>query len=214
MQRRIKICGLRRLQDAEYAAKLGAWALGFIAYEKSRRYIDVDTFAQISAKLQLSHPKLPLVGVFVNADLATIEAYVAAGLQVIQLHGDETPVALSKIKQATKRPVIKAFRFQGEADIDLMMSYADADYILVDAFVEGAYGGTGKTLDWSKLERLQAELPKPLILSGGLTDQNIRAAWTTVKPFAVDLASGVERSPAIKEPHLMQAVFQALKEIT
>lgn len=212
MQKRVKICGLKRFEDADAAAAAGAWALGFIAYERSPRYISPDSIRKIIEPLRARYTDLRLVGVFVNPDAALIGSYVNAGINLIQLHGNESEDQVAMFKQQFALPVIKAIRLRDASQLGEIRSFQTADYILLDAFVEGSYGGTGKTLNWQQVDNLRQLIEKPLILSGGLKPENVSQAWTQVQPFALDLASGVEASPGIKDAKRIKAVFESLEE--
>lgn len=205
---RVKICGLTRAKDVLQAQSLGAWALGFVFYQKSKRYIDRQQAEIIIPALK--KPALA-IGVFVNQTDEALEIARQIHLGGIQLHGDETPDECKKVKQNFSGLVIKAFRPETENDLNAIHPYKDAvDYILLDAAVSGHYGGTGKTADWKYAARA-AKFGIPLILSGGLTAENILAAARQVSPFALDLSSGVEASPGIKDPDKLNALFKVLQ---
>jgi len=208
---KVKICGLTRLEDALAAQQQGAFALGFIFYPPSKRFIAADAARDILAQLPAEAQP---VGVFVNQMAEAQAAAKSLPLKGLQLHGDETPDDCRRLRDGFGGFIIKAFRLQGEADLETVSLYADAvDYILVDAVVTGAYGGTGQLADWA-LARRAADLPKPLILSGGITPDNIAQALRAVRPFAVDLAGGVESAPGIKCPDKIKQLFDAIKENT
>lgn len=203
---RVKICGLTREEDAQRAEALGAWALGFIFYPKSKRYIEPAQAARIIAAL-----KTPAVGVFVNQTGDVVDIARLAGLKGIQLHGDETPEHCARVKTNFTGFVIKAFRPENEDDIAAIADYkGKIDYALLDAGTGGQYGGTGHTFDWN-LAVKAGETGIPLILAGGLTADNILTANAKVKPFAADLSSGVESAPGIKDKEKLEALFSAVK---
>lgn len=205
---KIKICGLTREEDAVYAAALGAWALGFIFYRKSPRYIEpaavrgiLDTVAQCGGKPEKT------VGVFVNADAAEIEQVrKIAGINTVQIHGDETPEFFRDLPGEKWR----ALRLAGEEDLKEISLWQGASHILVDAAVKGAYGGTGQVADWRLAA--QAATKVPLLLSGGLTPENLLDGIHQVRPVGVDVSSGVESAPGIKSPQLLKEFFSRLRE--
>jgi len=181
---RVKICGITRLQDLHVACDAGADALGFVFYEKSPRKVSVETAAALVRALP---PFVQSVGLFVNAEPAFIESVLkAVPLDLLQFHGDETSAGCARFG----RPYIKAVRVN--RDTDLLKCAADFDAargLLLDAFVPGVPGGTGERFDWSLIP---PNLPKPVILSGGLTPDNVAEAIQRVRPWAVDVSSGVE----------------------
>jgi phosphoribosylanthranilate isomerase len=205
---RVKICGLTRAEDAALAQELGAWALGFVFYPQSKRHIDAGQAATIIQSL----PKPVLaIGVFVNQTDEALAIAKQAHLGGVQLHGDETPEDCKKVKQNFSGLVIKAFRPETENDLSAIHSYkGTVDYILLDAAAPGQWGGSGKTTDWA-LAAKAATFGIPLILAGGLTAENIRAADRQVKPFALDLSSGVEISPGIKDTGKLKGLFKAIQ---
>lgn len=190
---RVKICGITRLQDLHDACAAGADALGFVFYDKSPRRVSGEAAAGLVRALP---PFVQSVGLFVNADPAFIEAMLEiVPLDLLQFHGDETPADCMRYA----RPYIKAIRVT--ADTDLLEYAADfetARGLLLDAWVPGVPGGTGESFDWKVIP---PHLPKPVILSGGLTPANVAAAITQVHPWAVDVSSGVEAAKGIKDPH-------------
>jgi len=181
---RVKICGITRAQDLHAACDAGADALGFVFYEKSPRHL---TIAAAAALVRELPPFVQAVGLFVNAEPAFIESVLqAVPLDLLQFHGDETPADCARVG----RPFIKAVRVN--RDTDLLKCAADfesARGLLLDAFVPGVPGGTGERFDWSLIP---PDLPKPVILSGGLTPDNVAEAIERVRPWAVDVSSGVE----------------------
>lgn len=207
---RVKICGLTRAEDAQAAHDLGAWALGFIFYTKSKRFITADAAKRIIAAL----PTARSVGVFVNQTDEAISIATQAGLKGIQLHGDETPDDLSRLRATFTGIVIKALRPKNEADLQAIADYKGlADYILLDAAIGNEYGGTGHTGDWS-LAQKAAVFGIPVIVAGGLGPDNIAEAHAQTNPYALDLSSGVEASPGIKDPAKLQALFANIKGTT
>jgi phosphoribosylanthranilate isomerase len=205
---RVKICGLTRAEDAALAQELGAWALGFVFYPQSKRHIDAGQAARIIQSL----PKPALtVGVFVNQTDEALAIARRIPLGGVQLHGDETPEDCKKVKQNFSGLIIKAFRPETENDLAAIPAYKGiVDYILLDAAVAGEFGGTGKTTDWA-IAAKAATFGIPLILAGGLTAENILAADRQVKPFALDLSSGVEASPGIKDSEKLKGLFKVIQ---
>ena len=190
---RVKICGITRMQDLHAACEAGADALGFVFYEKSPRHVSLDAAAELVRALP---PFVQSVGLFVNAQFAFIEAVLnAVPLDLLQFHGDETPAECARYG----RPYIKAVRVN--RDTDLLKCAADFDAargLLLDAYVPGVPGGTGERFDWSLIP---PDLPKAVILSGGLAPDNVAEAIQRVRPWAVDVSSGVEQAKGIKDAH-------------
>jgi phosphoribosylanthranilate isomerase len=202
---RVKVCGITRLEDAELAVELGAWAIGFILWPGSKRAADPAVAAGIAAALRR---RVEPVGVFVNAGLDEI-AYAAdtIGLTHVQLHGDEGPAFCAEVARRTGAKVIKAIRVASAADF-LDVERYHTDFHLLDTGKHGSYGGTGETWDWALASRRKRKAP--VILSGGLTAENVAAGVAAVDPFAVDVASGVEASPGVKDPDKLAAFMAAV----
>jgi phosphoribosylanthranilate isomerase len=202
---RVKICGITRLEDAELAASLGAWAVGFNLWPGSRRLCDPAVAAGISRALRR---RVEPVGVFVNASLDEVaNAVEGIGLTHVQLHGDEGPAFCAAVAQRTGARVIKAVRIASGADIRAAARF-HTDFHLLDAAVQGARGGTGRTWDWRLASQRRSQVPA--ILSGGLTPENVADGIAAIRPWAVDVASGVEAStPGIKDAGKMEAFFAA-----
>ena len=200
----VKVCGITRLEDAELAATLGAWAIGFVLWPGSRRACDPGVAAGIARTVRR---RVEPVGVFVNAGLDEIAwAVDAIGLTHVQLHGDEGPSFCSAVRQRTGARVIKAVR------IGLGYDFRDAerfhtDFHLLDAAVPGTRGGTGRTWDWSLAAERRSKVPA--ILSGGLTAENVAEGIAAVRPWGVDVASGVEAEPGVKDPAKVEAFIAA-----
>ena len=191
----VKICGITNLEDARFAASVGANAVGFNFYKGSDRYVSADAARTIASRLP-SH--LTKVGVFVNADRKTIvETARSTGLSAVQLIGDEGPDDLYGFEWS----VIKVFRMRPGADIESLKPFV-VDAFLLDTYKEGAYGGTGKTFDWNLA--VQAKQFGRIILAGGLTPENVGAAIRFVRPYGVDVSSGVEARPGKKDPALVR----------
>ena len=185
---KIKICGITNEADAAAAVHAGTDALGFNFYEGSPRYVEPGLVADIVAGLP---PFVVTVGVFVNAPLGAVrEVCGATGIQVAQLHGDESPGFCRELD----RPVIKALRVRDESWRSDAAGYP-VSAVLLDTFVEDRYGGTGRTFDW----RLVENSPHRVILSGGLNPDNVAEAVRKVRPYGVDTGSGVEREPGRKD---------------
>jgi phosphoribosylanthranilate isomerase len=204
---RVKICGITNYQDASNAVKLGVHALGFI-FAPSPRQITPDKAREIICAIP---PFVKTVGVFVNEDPDTIRKIIQfCGLDLVQLHGDESPDLCHELMPYS----IKAFRIKNQDSLLSVMPYlGKIRAVLFDAFSEEKRGGTGKTFDWD-LAKKGKDLGVPVILSGGLTPSNIEQAISTVRPFAVDVNSGVEDSPAKKSPTLMKRLMETIKGIT
>lgn len=202
---RVKMCGTTCSRDANFAVKCGVDALGFIFYRKSPRHIG---FADVSTIIRQLPPFIDSVGVFVNGDHGELAAAAGAGLTCLQLHGSESPDYCLQLKH--KLPscrIIKAFRVGAMSRAEDFSPYNESvDGFLLDTYVEGAKGGTGATFDWSIIDRLT--LQRPLLLAGGLTPENIVQAITAVKPYGVDVNSGIESQPGIKDHQRLQKLMQ------
>jgi phosphoribosylanthranilate isomerase len=204
---RVKFCGITRYDDAEHAARLGAWAVGLNHWDGSPRRCDHSVAAEIGAGLRR---KLEIVGVFVDQPIDEIARAVEnEHLSMVQLHGDEGLSFCHEVTRRTGCPVIKAIRVRSSADIDFARSFR-VNFHLLDAYREGMPGGTGHTIDWELLRRRRSNVP--LILAGGLTAENVGAAIDLTRPGAVDVASGVESAPGIKDHELMTAFAAAADE--
>jgi len=200
---RIKICGLTREADVDAAVAAGADAIGFVLYEKSPRYVSPARAAELARRLP---PFVMPVGLFVNAG----EAQLAAGLaalpnMLLQFHGDETPADCTR----AGRPFLRAARVAPGFDLlDFAQQYSDAQAILLDAHVEG-YGGGGKVFDWSLIPR---NVRSPVVLSGGLHAGNVLTGIQQVRPWAVDVSSGVEEAKGLKSAALIRQFCDAVRE--
>jgi phosphoribosylanthranilate isomerase len=202
---RIKICGLTDPGDAERAVEAGAWALGMIMWRPSPRYCRLEVATEIAAAFRR---RAEIVGVFVNAPLPEIARIAdAASLSMIQLHGDEGPAFGAEVARRTGCRVIKAARIRTRADIQALSAF-HTDFHLLDSFVAGVPGGTGETFAWD-LARAHGERV-PVILSGGLNPGNVGEAIAAVRPYAVDVASGVESTPRRKDPEKLEAFVAAV----
>lgn len=197
---RVKICGITRLADAEAAIRAGADALGFVFYEPSPRYIEPSRAAEIIAQLP---PLVSTVGLFVDESSEKVRDIVQQSrIDMLQFHGDESP----EFCDSFDRPWFKALRVRADMDIPLQCRrYHKARGILLDAYRPGVPGGTGESFDWSLIPK---ELPKPLILAGGLTPANVRKAIRQVQPYAVDISGGVEADKGIKDSQKIEVFMQ------
>jgi phosphoribosylanthranilate isomerase len=204
---RLKICGVTRLDDAKLAIEAGAWAVGMVLWSGSERACPLPEAERIARALRR---RAEVVGVFVNPPLDEVVAVAdGVGLTVVQLHGDEGPAFCAEVARRTGAKIIKARRVQTRADIVALETY-HTDFHLVDAYVApDRFGGTGQTFDWSLLRERHAQVP--LILSGGLTPENVGDAIGKVRPFAVDVASGVEARPGVKDPEKITAFADAVR---
>jgi phosphoribosylanthranilate isomerase len=206
---RVKLCGTTRLEDAELAASVGAWAIGFILWPSSKRACDPAVAAGIARAVRR---RVELVGVFVNPTLDEVaHAADAIGLTHVQLHGDEGPHFCAAVAQRTGAKVIKALRIASGADLRDAERFR-TDFHLLDAAVAGQRGGTGRTWDWNLAAQRRSKVP--LILSGGLTPENVAEGIATVYPWAVDVASGVEAAPGIKDAEKVEAFMAAAQGVT
>ncbi|WP_129125578.1 phosphoribosylanthranilate isomerase [Geomonas oryzae] len=199
---KVKICGITSVDDALLAVDAGADALGFVFFEKSPRHVTPDVAAGIIAKLP---PLVQVVGLFVNADPDVVNRTADhCGLDIIQLHGEESP----EFCRLVRRRVMKAFRVRGPESLVPLPEFHVAAYLL-DAYSPNAYGGTGEVFDWECA--IAAKEHGPIVLAGGLTPDNISAAVTQVRPYAVDVSSGVEAAPGKKDPDKVRRFIQLAK---
>jgi phosphoribosylanthranilate isomerase len=195
----VKVCGITRAEDAAAAVRQGAAAIGFVFWPGSPRFIDPRRARAIAAELPAS---VAAVGVFVNQAAADVNRVAEeVGLAVVQLHGDETP----EYADAVQRPVWKACSVHDAVPADWPLGVR----LLLDAADPVRRGGTGRTIDWAAAARLAAQ--RPVILAGGLTPENVAEAVARVRPFGIDVSSGVERSPGIKDAERLEALFAALE---
>lgn len=200
---RIKICGLTREQDVDDAVEAGADAIGFVLYANSPRHVDVPRAAELARRLPAF---VTPVGLFVNAGAELIsQAIDAIPTLLLQFHGDETPADC----QAPGRPYLRAARMANGFDLlKFAAAYLDAQAILLDAHVDG-YGGAGKVFDWSLIPQ---GVPRPLVLSGGLHAENVIEGILRVRPWAVDVSSGVERAKGVKDALAMRRFCEQVRE--
>lgn len=199
MRTRVKICGITRRQDAEFAIEMGADAIGLVFYSPSPRAVSVEQAKEIIAHLP---PFVSVVALFVNAKPQEVQDCIdTLPIDLLQFHGDETP----RYCEQFGRPYLKAIRMREEVDlVELAIQYKSAAAILLDSYQPGTPGGTGKTFDWS----LIGNLDKPFILAGGLTVENVAMAIKQVRPYAVDISGGVEQSKGIKDKQKISAFMQ------
>jgi phosphoribosylanthranilate isomerase len=197
----VKICGITRLEDAELAASLGAWAIGFVLWPGSKRAADPARAAGIAQALRR---RVDLVGVFVNPTLDEVAAAAETlRLTHVQLHGDEGPAFCAEVGRRTGAKVIKAVAVRSGADLQALARFR-TDLHLLDA---GA--GGGRAWDWALVAGRRSSVPA--ILAGGLTPENVAAGIAAMRPWGVDVASGVEAAPGVKDPAKLEAFFAAVR---
>lgn len=198
---RVKICGITNAADAHRAVEYGADALGFVFHADSPRRVSVAMTRRIVESLP---PFVTAVGVFVNETIDRVrEIRQQAGLDLVQLHGDESPETVSALGPS----VIKAIRIQGMESFARLAAYAPRAFLL-DAHSDAAYGGTGLKFDWDLAQWVE---DVPVILAGGLTPENVAEAVGAVRPYGVDVSSGVEAEPGIKDPARLKAFIANAK---
>ena len=210
---RIKLCGLTRIEDVTQAVAVGADAIGLVFYAPSPRYVAPETAARLVEALP---PMVSTVGLFVNADLGEVtEVLRRVPLSLLQFHGDETPAQCREIAEAVQRPFMRALRIRPDTTAEDLLE-SQAAYrtasplfsgLLLDTWSD-AYGGTGKVFDWSLIP---AEIAHQAVLSGGLNVQNVTDAVRQVRPYAVDVSSGIESAKGIKDTALMRAFVSAVR---
>ncbi len=212
LKTRIKICGITSPGDAAAAARAGAWAVGVILARESPRRVTIEQAREIMAAATVGIEK---VGVFVNESPEAVAAAVSVcGLTAVQLHGEETPKQCRQVADLAGVVVIKALRVSEAGQLARGVASFDTGLVLLDTYEPNRRGGTGKAFDWG----LAAALPEEtrsgrLILSGGLNAENILDALDAVGPYAVDVSSGIESAPGIKDPGEMERLFDILKEM-
>ena len=205
---RVKVCGITNLEDARAALDAGADMLGFNFYRRSPRYV---TPAEAREVVERMPAGVTCVGVFVNEPAPEDVERIAreAGLNTVQLHGDETPGYCQTLRGLD---TIKALRVGRDFDVETVNAFGTGS-VLLDAYVKGERGGTGHTFDWSLAALTRARVPR-LFLAGGLTPDNVAAAVAAVRPYAVDVCSGVETAPGRKSPELMRRFIEQVKSVS
>lgn len=203
MNTRVKICGITRIEDALAAARLGAHAVGLVFYAGSPRAVAVERAREIVAALP---PFVIPVGLFVNSEAREVRTILeSVPLQLLQFHGDETP----EFCNGFGMPYLRAVRVRPGIDLlQYAKGFHAAKAILLDAFVEGVQGGTGAVFDWSLIP---GSMPLPVVLSGGLNAGNVTEAVRRVRPWAVDVSSGVESEKGIKDVQKMEAFIKEVR---
>ena len=201
---RVKFCGITRAQDAVLAVALGVDALGFVFHPESPRYIEPGAAASIIAELA---PFVTTVGLVVDRTVADVEQIIATtSIDIVQCHGDEQAVDCESLS----RPYIKAIRVKADMDVGAMArSHPRARAVLLDAYVPGVPGGSGQRFDW---RQAQTEIAQPLIIAGGLDGGNVCSAISQLSPYAVDVSSGIESSPGLKDPEKMTEFMQNIRQ--
>lgn len=199
-----KICGITRLEDAEAAVSFGAWAIGLNHSPESPRFIGPDEAVRIGSTMKR---RCEIAGVFVNAHLDEIARAVdRAGLTIVQLHGDEGPTFCAEVRRRTGCKVIKAFRVKSPGDVAAARAFR-TDFHLFDAYARSVRGGSGETFDWDLVATRKGGVPA--ILAGGLDPENVGEAIAAANPWGVDVASGVESAPGIKDHNLIESFLAA-----
>jgi len=200
----VKICGITRVEDGLAAAYAGAHAIGLVFHPASPRYVSAGQAREIARSIPAF---VTVVGLFVNPDPQTVAAVLRqVPLQLLQFHGDEPPDFCDRFEV----PYIKAVRMAPGTDLlQYAARYEAAKGLLLDAYQEGLYGGSGSAFDWRAIPH---NLPLPVVLAGGLTVQNVREAIRVVRPWAVDVSSGVEREKGIKDPGLIAAFIRGARD--
>jgi len=203
---KVKVCGMTNLADAEHAASHGAWAIGLIHHPDSPRHVQPDVAEQIGAALKR---RCEIGGVFVNSTLEeVIDAAERESLTLLQFHGEEGPSFCVEAARRTGAKVIKAMRVTSAADVQAAEAFR-TDFHLFDAYWHGLHGGTGQRFDWDLVARRRSKVP--MILAGGLTADNVAGAVEMVRPFAVDVVSGVEAEPGRKDHATVEAFLEAVR---
>jgi phosphoribosylanthranilate isomerase len=203
---RVKICGVTNLDDAAEAVRLGAWAVGLIHFRESPRAVGAEEAVRIGAAFRR---KCEVVGVFVNPELGEVaKAVEDAGLTMVQLNGEEGPAFCSEVARKTGVKVVKAIHVSSAADVHAAEAFR-TDFHLFDRKGDGLWGGTGESFDWGLLRERRSEAPA--IVAGGLRPENVAEAIAVARPYAVDVASGVEAEPGRKDHALMAAFFEAVR---
>ncbi|MGA9370676.1 MAG: phosphoribosylanthranilate isomerase [Solirubrobacterales bacterium] len=201
---KVKVCGMTSLADAEHAASHGAWAIGLIHHPDSPRYVQPDVAEEIGAALKR---RCEVAGVFVNSTLEdVIDAAERENLTLLQFHGEEGPAYCVEARRRTGAKVMKAMRVTSAADVQAAEAFR-TDFHLFDAYWHGIHGGTGQSFDWGLVSKRRSKVP--MVLAGGLTPENVADAIEIVKPYAVDVVSGVEAEPGRKDHAKVEAFLGA-----
>jgi phosphoribosylanthranilate isomerase len=200
---RVKICGITRTEDARAAAAAGADAIGLVFYPLSPRHVGLDQARRVADCLP---PFVTAVALFVNPSIGEVESVLRTlPVDLLQFHGEESP----EFCRSFARPYLKALRVREGVDlVKYAAAYEDARGLLLDAYVEGQAGGTGESFDWNLIPR---DLPLPVVLSGGLHAGNVAAGIRRVRPWAVDVSSGVEAAKGIKDAAKIAAFMQGVR---
>src|SRR5262245_3671404 len=202
---KVKVCGMTSLADADHAASHGAWAIGLIHHPDSPRYVQPEVAEEIGAALKR---RCEIAGVFVNSPLEdVVEAAERENLTLLQFHGEEGPSFCVEAGRRTGARVIKAMRVTSAADVRAAEAFR-TDFHLFDAYWHGIHGGTGQSFDWDLVAKRRSKVP--MILAGGLNAANVTGVLDLVKPFAVDVVSGVESEPGHKDPAKVEAFLEAV----
>lgn len=204
MRTRVKICGVTRIEDAVSACRAGADAIGFVFHPPSPRNVPVASAREIARRLPAF---VAAVGLFVDPEPELVaRARSEVPLELLQFHGDESPARCAQFGA----PYIKAVRMRAGVDLlEYARRFEDARGLLLDSYVSGAQGGTGECFDWALIPE---ERPLPIVLSGGLNPRNVERAIRTVRPWAVDVSSGVEAAKGIKDPARILAFMSGVRD--
>ena len=201
---KIKICGLRTMQDIAYANQVMPEYIGLV-FAPSKRQVSYEQARRMRRQLD---PKIQVVGVFVNASIDIITRLCLEDtIQLIQLHGEESAEYIQQLKQKVQIPIIKAIRVQGEEEV-LLAQGIDAEFILLDPYVEGVYGGTGQTLPWLALPKIA----KSLFVAGGITAVNVSEVIEALQPYCIDVSRGVETNGSKDYEKMLQLVSEVRME--
>jgi phosphoribosylanthranilate isomerase len=201
---KVKVCGMTNLADAEHAAAHGAWAIGLIHHRGSPRFVRPEVAEEIGAALKR---RCEVAGVFVNSTLdEVIDAAERENLTLLQFHGEEGPSFCVEAGRRTGAKVIKAMRIKSAADVQAAEAFR-TDFHLFDAYWHGLHGGTGQSFDWDLVAKRRSKVP--MILAGGLTAENVAGAIELVRPFGVDVVSGVEAEPGRKDLTKVEVFLEA-----
>ncbi|OGI21735.1 MAG: hypothetical protein A2287_05725 [Candidatus Melainabacteria bacterium RIFOXYA12_FULL_32_12] len=208
---KIKICGITTLEDASLAAQLGAWAVGFIFYKKSPRYIEPDKAKLIIKELPDNIEK---IGVFVDLPLDEIQDIaLKTGITQIQLHGNESKDFCTEVVNKINLPVIKAIRIKDFTDLSSIPEYKNiVSAILLDSYSKNLFGGTGESFNWGIAKKAKT-YNMPIIIAGGINPDNVANVYTEIQPYALDISSGIEEYKGIKDHNKLKKLFSAVNSI-